>query len=79
MFQVRKTRNSLMHHPTMELTQTELSDVIQTMTDLLNDLHQRHRDPAIPPVVTEIQQVTIIKTIYFNNIWACLMYVCIFR
>ena len=64
-----------MHHKTMELTQTELSGAIQTMTDLLNDLHQRHGDPAILQALGEIQQVMIIKTNCFDNIWASLMYV----
>ena len=56
-----------MHHENMKLTQTELSDVMQTMTDILNDLHQRHGDSAIPQVMADIQEVTINTTNYFNN------------
>ena len=66
-FQVRDKRNFLMHHVTMQVTQPELSDVMQTMTDLLNDLQRRHGDPDIPRVVLQIQQVTIITANYFNT------------
>ena len=46
-----------MHSKTMKLTVTELSDVMQTMTDLLSDHVQRHSDPAAQQAVADIQQV----------------------
>ena len=49
-----------MHSKTMKLTAVELSDVMQTMKDLLLDYHQRHGDPAAQQTVADIQQVLYI-------------------
>ncbi|KAI0223241.1 hypothetical protein LSAT2_025535 [Lamellibrachia satsuma] len=54
---VRQQRNLLMHSKTMKLTVNELSGVMQTMTDLLNDYDQRHSDPAAQQAVADIQQI----------------------
>ena len=47
-----------MHSKTMKLKDTELTDVIQTMTDLLSDHYQRHSDKAANQAVTDINQVS---------------------
>ena len=62
MFQVRATRNALMHSTDLKLTGSKLSDYLKTTTDLLTDIHQQHCDPAIPGVIDDIVKVVIITS-----------------
>ena len=49
-----------MHSKTMKLTVVELSDVMQTMRNLLLDHHRRHGDPAAQTAAADILQVLYI-------------------
>ncbi|KAK2162898.1 hypothetical protein NP493_1500g00048 [Ridgeia piscesae] len=46
-----------MHSSTMKLKASELPGIMQTMTDMLRDHHQRHGDPAAQPTVRNIQKL----------------------
>ena len=73
--QVRETRNYLMHSSTAQLTLSELSDVLQTMTDMLTDLWQRYHDPDVQKTLNDIQQVVIITASYITNKCLILMFI----
>ena len=48
-----------MHSSTMKLKASELPGIMQTMTDMLRDHHQRHGDPAARRTVRNIQKVLL--------------------
>ena len=73
--QVRKTRNFLMHSSTVQLSPSELSDVLQPMTDMLSDLWQRHHDRDIQTTLNDIQQVVIITASCKTNKCLILMFI----